>query len=336
VGFFRKRGARSTGNPLPEFAALLSEFGPNYALEHGQFVSVSTFNQDGLDGVRLRLTPTKDLLLAYSTEGVVAGFPDFAASIGPNTRVLTVAQLLNSEAALTDHPSALLVLLAGLRHKHSDDGDQGFGNETLQRFVLQSMAKSSMALGQAIDRGETGLDLETAANVRSALFPTKPVVEALLGKQIMIHRAYSVFSLAQIGWINELRNDSSEWVLRHWVTPSVAIELRESLEGYEWIASHNHNESFAEALPAIQGAHCVFEGSNLENAISVFVQSLLPLLRELPWQTIAGNTFEEMATIALDIEERRLTALIGLLQGNASDEEIQRFGDSSYEEWQGQ
>ena len=235
--------------------------------------------------------------------------------------MLTVAQLLDSEAALTDHPSALMVLLGGLRHKHSEDGDQGFGNETLQRFALQSMAKSSMALGQAIDRGETGLDLETAANVRSALFPTKPVVDAPLGKQIAIHRAYSVFSLAQIGWINELQNDSTEWILRHWVTPSLAIELRESIEGYEWIAYHNRNESLAAALPAIPGAHCAFEGFNLESALSVFVKELMPILRELPWQVIAGNTFEEMATIALDIQERRCsmgpnTAVVGTHLGH--------------------
>lgn len=336
MGLFGGRKSRATQNPLPQVEALLSEFGPNYARERGQFVAVSSFTQIGINGLRLRLTPSKDLVLAYSTEGVIAGFLDFAQDITQNMHADTVARILGSDPSLTDHPPVLLLLIAGLRHKHSEEGDQGFGNDTLQRFSLQGMATSSIALGLAIDRGETGIDLEIAGNGKAALFPSVPILNPPSGKRILIHHAYVVFSLAQIGWINELLNDTSAWTLRHWITPSLRIELRESEVGYEWIAEENRDENPADTLSPIPGASVAFEGSSLESALSSLIQNMLPILRDLPWQTIARHTFEEMAVISLDIEERRLTSLIGLLQGGASDEEIQRFGESSYEEWQGQ
>lgn len=336
MSIFRRRDSQVNQNPLPELVSLLNEFGPFFAIDRELLIGASSFSLSGTEGCRLRLTPSQDLVFAHSTEGVIVGFLEFGQDMAHDMRVERVADMLNSDARVTDNSTNLLMLLAGLRQKDAEEMDGGFGNTTLQRVSLQAMAKSSMGLAQAIGRGETGVDLETASNVWSTLFPTVPVTGPITGAHEITHRAYIVLSLAHIGWLNELQNDSSAWMVRHWITPSLRVEFREVASGFEWVAQTISGEGEAMVITDIPEACRSLTASNLESALSIFIQYVLPRLRELPWQAVAGESFEELATISLDIEERRLLTIVGLLQAGASDEEFHRLGESSYEEWQGQ
>ena len=335
MGLFGRKRNQHKGFPLVELRGLLAEYGPFVEMVEGEpSPSVSDWVSPS-STLRVRLTPRLDMAFVTTTEGVIVGFRDFGQEVSDDMPCRTVEELLQGAMPASDHPVVLLMVIGAHRYKYASGADQGFGNDELQHMCLESMGKASIGLAQALSRGESGIDLEGASAARAALFPARPVGDISTPAQRLMHHSYVTSSLAHLGLGNELLNDANNWSYRHWLSPTLSCELRESRDGYEWVIFHRSATNTSAGLQVLDGLTTPVDGTTASSAFSTFTQDVLRKISELPWDVVAGGMFEEMAGILVETDQRRTRSLVSLLEKNASDSEFRRFGESTFETWDG-
>lgn len=335
MGLFRRKKHPFDAFPLLAVTSLLEEHGPYVGMVGGEPSAGTSSLAGSSNSLRLRLTPKLDMVFITTTEGIVVGFRDFGADVTDDMRVRTLPEILKEVGRFDESAAVILLVIGAHRYKYAKGSDQGFGNEELQRVCLEAMGQASISLAQALSRGESGIDLEMASSSHAPLFPVHPVNELVNDHHQLTHRCYVVSSLSHLGWRDELRNDVETWSFRHWLSPSLACDLREIDGHHSWTVLHKPDTETSGNLQRLAELTTPVEEVGAVGALLALKQQLLPKLTAMPWQLIAGGMFEEMAGILIDTAERRTNTVISLLQADAPDAEFTRFGDSTYESWDG-